>query len=533
MHPFSRLAKLFKSRIFRRQFFSFSALVAGAAVLFSAAISVRTSSDLARSHTAIAEKYRDQIKAHIGDWLDGKISAVTAFASVMGDASGDELHSEQTTHRIVQVVNAYGDFTDIIIVDQTGKVVNARQSGAAYKRVFVGDREYYKEALAGPVGVTGFFAGRNTGRQVMTMAKRFQSTDGGTYVAVAFITLERFAGIIDALNKEGLAVAYMVDADARKLMGATAERHEQAEGENPKLTNPAAAAAAKGESGVVQYRDSEGERILGAYTAIRDLDVGLVVELKRELFMEPIEQLQSFVFMIGALGVLLALAIAFALSSQVFRPIEELIQAVDGIAASDYSRRIELSTGNELDALIERFNRMQQLIAQRETNLKDDASRDSLTGLYNHGAVMEYLNRAAAAKGDAAVCFAMIDIDHFKRVNDEYGHQAGDAVLVKMAALLKAAVRGDDLVGRYGGEEFAVVLRERRETDNEAFCERLRERIERAEFSHEGRKIPITASIGWACLRAGDTTSPDTLVGAADAALYRAKANGRNRVERG
>ena len=81
---------------------------------------------------------------------------------------------------------------------------------------------------------------------------------------------------------------------------------------------------------------------------------------------------------------------------------------------------------------------MQKLIAERETNLKDDASRDSLTGLYNHGAVMEYLRRTAEKVSDSSLCFAMIDIDHFKKVNDEYGHQAGDAVLITLAGLLKS-----------------------------------------------------------------------------------------------
>ena len=130
----------------------------------------------------IAERYRDQIKAHVADWLDGKISEVRAFASILAESANAELYGKETTGRIVRMMDAYKDFTDIIIVDEEGKVINSRESGAAYKRVSVADREYFREAMTDPIGITGFFSGRNTGRKVMTVARRFQSVEGRTYV---------------------------------------------------------------------------------------------------------------------------------------------------------------------------------------------------------------------------------------------------------------------------------------------------------------------------------------------------------------
>ncbi len=125
----------------------------------------------------------------------------------------------------------------------------------------------------------------------------------------------------------------------------------------------------------------------------------------------------------------------------------------------------------------------------------------------------------------------VVDLDHSKRVNDSYGHLAGDEVLREMATLLHDAVRTVDMVARYGGEEFVVVLPETSLKGGCAFAERLRERIEGQAFSTGGRtRVRLTASVGVAGFPAAGVESVDTLFARADAALYRAKHEGRNRV---
>lgn len=158
------------------------------------------------------------------------------------------------------------------------------------------------------------------------------------------------------------------------------------------------------------------------------------------------------------------------------------------------------------------------------------AATDPLTGLANRRAIMEWLDHAicGSRKGDGAIALVAFDIDHFKSVNDRFGHQAGDRVLQQVAAIAHGLAREGDLVGRMGGEEFVVCLRDAGPPVALAQAERLRIAIARQ--SGAAGVPPVTASIGYATLAPGDTSL--TLFGRADAALYAAKQGGRNRVRR-
>jgi len=129
------------------------------------------------------------------------------------------------------------------------------------------------------------------------------------------------------------------------------------------------------------------------------------------------------------------------------------------------------------------------------------------------------------------VSLLLIDIDHFKQVNDTYGHLAGDDVLVEVSAMLQRVVRAVDMVSRYGGEEFVIVLPETAAPGAEAFAERLRELIEGHAFVQmRGAPIRVTTSIGVSSFPGFGVEAVEDLLANADQALYRAKAEGRNRV---
>lgn len=184
-------------------------------------------------------------------------------------------------------------------------------------------------------------------------------------------------------------------------------------------------------------------------------------------------------------------------------------------------------------------NRLMSDLRERNTELKSANSKltsmattDPLTGVYNRRYLLGRLDQQFQQTVRYGNSFAvlMMDIDHFKRINDHYGHQVGDAVLQHFVKVVQGLIRATDLLGRYGGEEFVLVLHGTEPEQAEATADRLRSEIERTAFVSAAVNLNFTVSVGVATAPACGAQSPADLIKLADDALYRAKSEGRNRA---
>jgi diguanylate cyclase (GGDEF)-like protein len=172
---------------------------------------------------------------------------------------------------------------------------------------------------------------------------------------------------------------------------------------------------------------------------------------------------------------------------------------------------------------------------ERETSRRiyEMSVRDGLTGVFNRRYFDDRLMTefAFAVRHTSPLCVLLADVDHFKRINDEFGHPAGDMVLRRIASELHSGIRTEDVLARYGGEEFAIIARGIDPRGAMLFAERVRSLVESAHIVWEGRRVPVTISLGVAHNQSGlSMPRPESLTAAADEALYRAKRTGRNRA---
>jgi diguanylate cyclase (GGDEF)-like protein len=179
-----------------------------------------------------------------------------------------------------------------------------------------------------------------------------------------------------------------------------------------------------------------------------------------------------------------------------------------------------------------KFSYHDDLEEQFQRKMYEGALRDGLTKAFNKKYFEDRLQSevAFALRHGTALSLIMIDLDFFKRINDTYGHLAGDYVLTTFASSVISTIRREDVFARYGGEEFALISRGLEEEAAQQFGERVRKSIERYPFRFQGREMKVTVSIGVASLPYAPVTNHIELVAAADKALYAAKDGGRNRV---
>ncbi|MES0489331.1 MAG: diguanylate cyclase [Leptospirales bacterium] len=257
--------------------------------------------------------------------------------------------------------------------------------------------------------------------------------------------------------------------------------------------------------------------------------------------LSEVREMAQYIFFIGLLITLLMSTAAHFIGRWVAEPIVKLASAAKLLGEGDYEKRVKTGTSDETDSLAISFNQMadnllntlstlHKEIAKRkkaEINFQRLSRTDYLTKILNRRAFSEHIekNIARAKRSKESLSILMLDVDYFKKVNDTYGHDVGDMVLVKLVRIAMKSIREQDILARWGGEEFVILLPRTSVKEAHKLGERLRVTIGEHKF---GKVNKVTVSFGLTCMKPGDNSR--SIVKRVDDALYKAKRSGRNQL---
>jgi diguanylate cyclase (GGDEF)-like protein len=411
--------------------------------------------------------------------------------------------------------------------------------------VNVSDRPYFREALeSGRFSVGGFRAGGATGRDGIDLGQPVHDADG-RIVAVLFARLElkplgELAGttprppgaVVTLLDRDGILLAQLPPQGARPGVRLAEPRLNQA--------------LLGARSGVLETTDAGGAPRVYAFQRVGenpDSTPALRVVVSVHQGVAYAEARATFIKTVGSLvavTTLLLLGGWYGAEIMVLRNLRKLLDMARRVQAGDLTARTGLPGGREeISRLGEAFDQMAQSLQEREAALqkalretRELAITDPLTGLHNRRYLWELLGRELlkARRNRTPVAAILADIDHFKRFNDTWGHEAGDLVLKRVADVIREHVRGSDIGCRYGGEELAVILPETTLEVAVERAERIRRGIAGLRLEHGGHRLDAISSSFGVAIFPRHADNAEALLRAADEALYEAKKAGRDRV---
>jgi diguanylate cyclase (GGDEF)-like protein len=473
----------------------------------------------------------------IDQWLSDRLRdlrvAATAYAvpenlaRIQGSGGGEAL--SRLREYLNSVRDRCPDCDALLVVDGRGRFVTSsggRMSGVQFTQERLNALKT-SDALVGDA-----YWDTGLGKAAIGLAVPIRQADG-KYVGslMAKVNLRAVADLLQRLaprdpNGEGGgggADSYVMTEQGRLILRS---RVSSAELMRARLPTDVVQALTDREGSSVEYKRADGRDVIGTLRRVPALRWAAVVEMPRA---EAVRQAGGSGAGVLLIALLLAAALAAYVGSLIVRPLQRLSGVAAKAAAGDTSVELPSGAGGEVGQLTQVLKNLVARVREREGQgeLERLSVTDALTGLYNRrhlmGTLANEVQRSRRLRRTFSVLLA--DVDHFKQYNDTHGHLGGDAVLVKMAEILRQTTRGVDSVARYGGEEFVVMLIEAPIATAAAVGERLRARVAAEEFG-AGR---VTVSVGAAEYPTHGET-PEELIASADAAMYQAKNEGRDRV---
>jgi diguanylate cyclase (GGDEF)-like protein len=378
----------------------------------------------------------------------------------------------------------------------------------------------------------------------MLIAEEIRASDGSPLgVLVARIHLDSISSMLKLRCTGGIDEIYLTEANGRLLVSSAPTSKQVPDSMHP-VDIPPSRPDQIGK--LTDYIGSHGDEVIGMAMPIASMGWVMVAEMEKAHAYADIVLLRRI-----TIGLVCGLMLCIGLTAYIFgqnlvRPLRRLSKEAASVASGNLEIDIPVIGFSEVSYLTQVFNHMvaslrhgREEISKAhnsllETNkeLRRLSITDDLTGLHNRKHIMDQFGNeiARAQRYDQSLAILMIDIDYFKRINDTYGHQAGDVVMCRLAESLLGSVRECDHVGRYGGEEFLIILPNSNVQSGLALAERIRQNVSRLQIKDGSTgTISVAVSIGVAGLP-DDGTDVESLLRSADKALYHAKNSGRNRV---
>ena len=432
------------------------------------------------------------------------------------------------------------DYEEFMVVGPKGQVVAASADQAKAANL---PMDWLRRAINDKAIVGNAYWDKVLKKAVMIIAAPIEAGDGHFLgVLAAKINFRTIDEILKRFSLGKTGEVYLIDRGGTLIV---TSRSILLPFMTTKLTAETTQALFEEEASSLEYTDYHGKEVVGTLNRLPLLDWGVVAAVGRKEAYAQIVRLQSLTVLMVS-GLLLGVGlIAYLLGLSIVRPLDSLTKGAAKVAEGNLKVDLPIVSRGEVGYMTEVFNNMvtrlrqgreelaaiNKTLKEKNRELEEIAVTDSLTGLYNRKHLIETLTHelARGQRYDHPVSVLMIDIDHFKRYNDTFGHLAGDRVLAKMASIFIESLRRIDYVARYGGEEFLVMLPETESQEALSAAERIRTRVAGETFTHHNEKVSITVSIGIAGFPENGR-SLESIIASADAALYRAKRRGRNRV---
>ncbi len=466
-------------------------------------------------------------------WLKERVYDLRVFASsyevsenleqiLLGERSPGQARLKNYLDRVRQ---RFPDYDELLVVDLAGSVVITSATHASATGL---PRDWLSGLRAGEPVLGSVRKAAGSGKTTVTVAVPISGAGGrllGALTGQATLegNLERLLATGEARTEPR---AYVITSTGGLLAG---QGHDTGSALQATLSAAAVERLSRREGIPVRYAGFAGTEMVGTLTHLPKLDWAVVAELPTAVAYSQIARLRNLTLAIVT-GLLLVVGLlAYFIGWVIVKPLHRLTAGAAKVAEGDLDVGLPEVSRGEVGYLTEVFNDMVSRLRDSRQALERLSATDGLTGLYNRRHLMEVITAEAGRVGRHGGRFSvmMVDLDHFKRYNDSLGHLAGDTVLVRMGALLREVTRQEDCAGRYGGEEFLILLPNTGAVEASTIAERLRQRLSQTDFA--GGMVTLSAGVAEFPVDGGTV---EAVISSADAALYRAKREGRDRVNR-